>query len=145
MLNSSTVRLIRARRESLPGGLVAEDDSRSVKRKKQPHKKTREVSPVTMLTDELDSVRRDLRRTIRAYAMRLELDLAESIAAVTRYKQAEDLSRERLHDIRDLTIMMRKRKLKPEKGRRKDVRKLDSLIHDLQSIARPDADPSDSK
>ena len=31
--------------------------------------------------------------------------------------------------------MMRKRKLKPEKGRRKDVRKLDSLIHDLQSIA----------
>ena len=98
-----------------------------------------------MLTDELDSVRRDLRRTIRAYAARLELDLAESMGAVIRYKGAEDLSRERLHDIRDLTIMMRKRKLKPEKGRRKDVRKLDSLIRDLQSIARPDADQSDSK
>jgi hypothetical protein len=100
---------------------------------------------VTMLTDELDAVRRDLRRTIRAYAARLELDLAESIAAVTRYKPAEDLSRERLHDIRDLTIMMRKRKLKPEKGRRKDVRKLDSLIRDLHSIAQPEADHSDSK
>ena len=61
------------------------------------------------------------------------------------YKCGEDLSRERLHDIRDLTIMMRKRKLKPEKGRRKDVRKLDSLIRDLQSIARPDADQSDSQ
>jgi hypothetical protein len=117
-----------------------------LKRKKQGHKKApREVSPVTMLTDELDAVRRDLRRTIRAYAVRLELDLAESIAAVTRYKRAEDLPRERLHDIRDLTIMMRKRKLKPEKGRRKDVRKLDSLIRDLQSIARPDADQSDPK
>jgi len=114
-------------------------------KKKQRQKKTGEVSPVTMLTDELDSVRRDLRRTIRAYAARLELDLAESIAAVTRYKRGEGLSRERLHDIRDLTIMMRKRKLKPEKGRRKDVRKLDSLIHDLQSIARPDADHTDSK
>jgi hypothetical protein len=98
-----------------------------------------------MLSDELDAVRRDLRRTIRAYAARLDLDLAESIVAVTRYKEAEDLPRERLHDIRDLTIMMRKRKLKPEKGRRKDVRKLDSLIHDLQSIARPGADQSDSK
>ena len=117
-----------------------------VKGKKQGHKKPRrEVSPVTMLTDELDSVRRDLRRTIRAYAARLELDLAQSIAAVARYKRGEDLSRERLHDIRDLTIMMRKRKLKPEKGRRKDVRKLDSLIRDLQSIARPGADDSDSK
>jgi len=98
-----------------------------------------------MLTDELDAVRRDLRRTIRAYAARLEQDLTESIAAVARYKQAEDLSRERLHDIRDLTIMMRKRKLKPEKGRRKDVRKLDSLIRDLHSIAQPNADHSDSK
>jgi hypothetical protein len=116
-----------------------------VKGKKQGHKKTREVSPVTMLTDELDAVRRDLRLTIRAYAARLDLDLAESIAAVTRYKRAEDLSSERLHDIRDLTIMMRKRKLKPEKGRRKDVRKLDSLIRDLHSIAQPNADHSDSK
>jgi hypothetical protein len=116
-----------------------------VKQKKQRHKKTREASPVTMLTDELDAVRRDLRRTIRAYAARLELDLGESIAAVTRYKQAEDLSRERLHEIRDLTIMMRKRKLKPEKGRRKDVRKLDSLIRDLHSIAQPNAVHTDSK
>jgi hypothetical protein len=49
-----------------------------VKRKKQRHEKPqREVSPVTMLTDELDALRRDLRRTIRAYAARLELDLAE--------------------------------------------------------------------
>ena len=98
-----------------------------------------------MLTDELDAVRRDLRRTIRAYAARLELDLAESIAAVARCKGAEDLSRERLHDIRDLTIMMRKRKLKPEKGRRKDVRKLDSLIRDLHSIAQSNANHIDSK
>jgi hypothetical protein len=41
--------------------------------------------------------------------------------------------------------MMRKRKLKPEKGRRKDVRKLDSLIRDLHLIARPNTDQSDSK
>jgi hypothetical protein len=116
-----------------------------VKRKKQHHKKPQKVSPVTMLTDELDSVRRDLRRTIRSYAARLELDLAESIAAVNRYKRGEDLSRERLHDIRDLTIMMRKRKLKPEKGRRKDVRKLDSLIHDLHSITQPNVAHVDAK
>jgi hypothetical protein len=97
-----------------------------------------------MLTEELDALRRDLRRTIRAYATRLELDLGESVAAVSCYKRTEDLSRERLQDIRDLTIMMRKRKLKPEKGRRKDVHKLDSLIHDLHSIARPNADHIDS-
>jgi hypothetical protein len=110
-----------------------------MKQKHRSKKRTqREVSPVTMLTEELSALRRDLRKTVRAYAARLELDLAESAAAVALSKQAESLSRERLHDIRDLTIMMRKRKLKPEKGRRKDLRKIDSLIRDLHSITHPD-------
>lgn len=95
-----------------------------------------------MLTDELALLRRDLRKTIRAYAARLEFDLAESAAAVALSKRVENLSRERLHDIRDLTIMLRKRKLKPEKGRRKDVRKIDSLIRDLHSITYPNALPT---
>jgi hypothetical protein len=98
-----------------------------------------------MLTDELVSLRRDLRKTVRAYTTRLELDLAESAAAVALSKRVESLSRERLHDIRDLTIMMRKRKLKPEKGRRKDLRKIDSLIRDLRSIIHPDASQIPSK
>jgi hypothetical protein len=111
-----------------------------MKKKKRPKnkrpKRQRESSPVTMLAGELAILRRDLRATIRAYAARLEIDLAESMASVSS-KRADDLSREQLHDIRDLTIMVRKRKLKPEKGRRKDLRKIDSLIHDLHSITHP--------
>jgi hypothetical protein len=110
-----------------------------MKKKKRPKKrpkKQRETTPVTMLAGELAILRRDLRATIRAYAARLEIDLAESMAAVSS-KRAEALSREQLHDIRDLTIMVRKRKLKPEKGRRKDLRKIDSLIYDLHSITHP--------
>ena len=116
-----------------------------MKRKHRSKKEKREVSPVTMLTEELSALRRDLRKTIRAYASRLELDLAESAAAVALSKRTNSLSRERLHDIRDLTIMVRKRKLKPEKGRRKDLRKIDSLIHDLHSITHPGADRVPSK
>jgi hypothetical protein len=104
-------------------------------KKKRP-KKQRESTPVTMLAEELAVLRRDLRATIRAYVTRLENALAESVAAVSS-KRAEALSREQLHDIRDLTIMVRKRKLKPEKGRRKDLRKIDSLIHELHSVTHP--------
>jgi hypothetical protein len=117
-----------------------------MKRKHRSKKKHgREISPVTMLTDELALLRRDLRKTTRAYTARLELDLAESAAAVAVSKRADSLSRERLHDIRDLTILIRKRKLKPEKGRRKDVRKIDSLIQDVRSITHPNADRTPSK
>jgi hypothetical protein len=44
------------------------------------------------------------------------------------------LPRERLSEIRDLMIHVRKRKLRPEKGRRKDLRKIDSLIEDVRLL-----------
>jgi hypothetical protein len=98
---------------------------------KRGRRKPGETSPVRMLESELQLLRRDLRATVRAYAARLEIGLAESAATLNSYKPAEELSRERLHQVRDLTIMLRNRKVKPAKGRRKDLRKIDSLITDL--------------
>lgn len=96
-----------------------------------------EVTPLTKLQAELASLRRKLRATIRAYAARLEIDLAESTAAVAALKPAETLSRQRLHEIRELTTMLRDCNVKPEKGRRKDLRRLDSLIHEVHSTTHP--------
>ena len=93
----------------------------------------RESSPVTMLESELHAVHRDLRTTARAYIARLENDLLVCLAALRSYGPIEHVSREMLLQIRDLTIIVRNRKLKPEKGRRKDLRKIDSLIVDLVS------------
>ena len=106
---------------------------------KQRRHKRSEVTPATMLERELESLRRDLRSTIRAYVARLEIDLAESTQAVGSVKNGENMSRERLHDIRELMILVRNRKLKPQNGRRKDVRKIDSLIRDVHSITHPNA------
>ena len=100
-------------------------------KEKRSRRKRGETSPVRMLESELQFLRRDLRATVRAYAARLEIGLSESAAALNSYKPAEELSRERLHQVRDLTIMLRNRKVKPAKGRRKDLRKIDSLITDL--------------
>jgi hypothetical protein len=100
-------------------------------KEKRSRRKRGETSPVKMLESELQFLRRDLRATVRAYAARLEIGLSESAAALNSYKPAEELSRERLHQVRDLTIMLRNRKVKPAKGRRKDLRKIDSLITDL--------------
>lgn len=106
----------------------------SPKAKKRTRSKSVNTSPVKVLESELEKLRADLRATVRAYAARLEIDLAESRAALSSFKPAEELPRERLHQVRDLMIHVRKRKLKPEKGRRKDLRKIDSLIEDLQLL-----------
>ena len=93
-------------------------------------------TPVTMLESELTALRRDLRQTVKAYALRLETDLRTTTGVVTAFRSVEDLSREHLHDVREMTMLLRKRRLKPEKGRRKDLRKIDSLIEDLQVLVR---------
>jgi signal-transduction protein with cAMP-binding, CBS, and nucleotidyltransferase domain len=109
-----------------------------VKSKRRKHKRA-EVTPVTVLKAELVSLRRDLRATVRAYAARLEVDLAQSTEAIASVKNGEDLSREMLHDIREMMILLRNRKLKPQHGRRKDLRRIDSIIRDVHSITHPNA------
>lgn len=101
---------------------------------KRTRAKSGATSPAKLLESELEKLRQDLRTTVRAYAARLEIGLAESRSALESSRSAEELPRERLHQLRDLTILVRKRKLKPEKGRRKDLRKIDSLIEDLQLL-----------
>ena len=86
-----------------------------------------------MLESELHALHCDLRTIAKAYVSRLENDLLVCIAALRSYGPIEQLPSELLHEIRDLTIIVRNRKLKPEKGRRKDLRKIDSLIIDLAS------------
>ncbi|MGI8819899.1 MAG: hypothetical protein ACR2ID_03370 [Chthoniobacterales bacterium] len=92
------------------------------------------TGPVRMLAVELTALRRELRTTVRAYAARLEVDLAETTAAVAALAPAEKLSREQLHNVRELRRVLSNRKLKPEKGRRKDLRKIDALIEELQAL-----------
>ncbi len=89
------------------------------------------TSPVKLLESELLQLRGELRKTLRAYSARLEIQLAQSVAAVRASKPVDELPKEQLHQLRDMTTMVRKRKVKPEKGRRKDLRKIDSLINDL--------------
>ena len=91
-------------------------------------------SPARLLESELVKLRRELRRTLRVYSARLEIQLAQTVAAVKAHGGGDELPRERIHELRDLTIMMRKRKTKPEKGRRKDLRQLDCIISDLHTL-----------
>jgi hypothetical protein len=127
-----------ARRVSFPGGLVFVINCDSRMKTKSKQKRARratspESSPLTMLQSELRGLHQDLRTVAKAYIARLENDLLVCIAALRSYGPIERLPRELLHEVRDLTIVVRNRKLKPEKGRRKDLRKIDSLIVDLVS------------
>ena len=92
------------------------------------------TSPAKLLASELLKLRGEFRQTLRVYSAHLEIQLAQSIAALHAAKELAEPPREQIHQIRDLTTMVRKRKVKPEKGRRKDLRKLDTIITDLHTF-----------
>jgi hypothetical protein len=91
-----------------------------------------ETSPVRHLQLELRELRRELRTTARVYAQRLERDLAVTTDALERYAPAEKLTREQLHRVRDIAMVVRNRRLRP--GRRKDLGKIENLISDLRPL-----------
>jgi len=109
-----------------------------MKKKKKRVAKKQETSPVRQLEMELHLLRRELKIAARAYTQRLERELLATAAALHKFAPAEELSREQLHRVRDFAIMVRQRRLRPEKGRRKDLRKIDSLISDLQPLLDED-------
>ena len=62
------------------------------------------------------------------------MTFAVTMDALERYAPAEKLTREQLHRVRDITMVVRNRRLRPEKGRRKDLRKIENLISDLRPL-----------
>ena len=84
--------------------------------------------------EELDQLRALFRKTVKAYTHRLEADLQQVRDAVMELKTQKEPSTERLHDLRDMLTVLRHISIKADKGRRKDIKKLDSLIGDLQMM-----------
>ena len=74
-------------------------------------KRKRSRDPVRHLQLELRELRRELRTTVRVYAQRLELTLTVTTDALDRYAPAEKLTREQLHRVRDIAMVVRDRRL----------------------------------
>ena len=84
--------------------------------------------------EELDQLRSVFRETVDAYAGRLESEIKLVRDAVVELKKQKDPCTERIHDLRDMLTLLRHISVKAEKGRRKDLKKLDSIVGDLRMM-----------
>lgn len=105
------------------------------KKKKKPD--SSDASPAKSLAGELTKLRSGLEQTLKVYGEKLTSDLA----AVQQWNSklvgsTKPLNRERARDLGDMLGLTRKLKLKPEKGRRRDLRKIEVILEDLQEMAK---------
>jgi hypothetical protein len=94
--------------------------------------KSLEVSPMKSLAEELDFVRKSFRESILVYSRRVETQLNEIREAVIQQTKLATLPAAQIRDLRDMITLCRTMDLKPEKGRRKDFKKIDTLLEELQ-------------
>ena len=93
--------------------------------------KSLEVSPMKSLAEELEFVRKAFRESIEVYSKRVETQLTQIRDAVLEQAKNAELPPARIRDLRDMITLCRTLDLKPEKGRRKDFKKIDTLMEEL--------------
>jgi hypothetical protein len=91
-----------------------------------------DASPAKSLVDDLGRLRRILQQTSRAYTRRLD----DQIGLVMQWARSTSdnggISPARVRDLGDMLSLVRKMEVRPEKGRRKDLKKIDSVVNDLR-------------
>ena len=85
---------------------------------------------------ELDALRKTFREVIRSYTARLESELDKARESVAAMDDGKKLPLSRIHDLRDMLTLLRKLEVKPAKGRRRDLKKIESTFDDLRDLAK---------
>ena len=84
--------------------------------------------------EELDFLRHLFRSTLEAYGATVEAKLARLKETVASEAERKKLSAGRVHDARDMVTLIRTLEIKPEKGRRRDLKQIEAAVNDLARI-----------
>lgn len=83
------------------------------------------------LAEELEFVRKSFRESLEVYSARVETQIKVIREAVLLQTKSATVPPARIRDFRDMLTLCRTLDLKPEKGRRKDLKKIDTLVEEL--------------
>lgn len=96
--------------------------------------KSLEVSPMKSVAEELDFLRKSFRECINVYATRIETQLLQTRETVLEQTKNPKLPPSHIRDLRDMITLCRTLDIKPEKGRRKDLKKIDTVVEELHAM-----------
>ncbi len=103
--------------------------------KKARRSEDKDLLPTHAVFKELVTLRRVLRRTLAQYLAGQETEIAALIAQVTELNRSPKSLRERAHALRDMLMLLRDLEVKPEKGRRRDLKRIETLLAELREIS----------
>ncbi len=96
--------------------------------------RSKDLLPIKPVLDELAFVRRTFREVTNHYSAAIEREIAAVSAMVAGEAERKNPTRERAHDLRDMLQLMRGLDVKPDKGRRRDFKRIENLLEELRTI-----------
>ncbi len=103
--------------------------------KSEPKSKTADALPLKPVAEELAFLRKTFHELAAAYASNVEGGIARLQLAVREEAASKKkFPASRVADLRDMLMMLRNFDIKPAKGRRRDLKKIENLIEELQEI-----------
>jgi len=93
-----------------------------------------EASPVKSLLEEIETFRASCRGTLLAIGLKLDERIDRVKSHVEALGPTDQLPASRMHDVRDMLTLLHHVDVKPDKARRKDLKKLDSVSDDLEMM-----------
>ncbi|CAN5666836.1 hypothetical protein BH09VER1_BH09VER1_01180 [soil metagenome] len=93
-----------------------------------------EASPMKAIIEEISKLRGDLKESLEVYGARLDQELAGIAELMEKVSLAPKIPTGKLRDMREIITLLRHADIKSKKGRRKDIKKIDSIIGDLAML-----------
>jgi hypothetical protein len=92
------------------------------------------VTPLKTAVEELDFLRQAFHVGWKAYGSSVEGEIAKLREIAAGESARGKLPAALIRDARDMVILIRTLEIKPEKGRRRDLKKIEATVEDLKRI-----------
>ena len=104
--------------------------------KSEPKTKPASELPLPPLAEELAFLRKTFRDLLAAYGTAVEGEISHLQTVVNAEAALKKrLPARRAHDLRDMLMLLRSLDVKPAKGRRRDLKRLEKVVGELREIA----------
>jgi hypothetical protein len=103
--------------------------------KPSPKPKTKDLLPTKAITDELAFLRRNFREILNHYTVAVESEIAQIVALVTAESEKKKVPIDRMKEMRDMLMLLRGLEIKTSKGRRRDLKRIETVVAELRTIA----------
>jgi len=103
--------------------------------KDEPKPKPASALPFKTVNEELTFLRKTFRDLVATYTAQLEAEISHVQTIVQKEAESKKkLPGNRTSDLRDLLMLLRSLEVKPAKGRRRDLKKIENLVEEMHAI-----------